>query len=156
MKAYFPVLLVSAIFLIACNSGPTDNTGINQKRSEKDSTYNICYTSQIKKDTVLFNGLVFGDSIKGSLGYKLYEKQQQNGHLLGTVRGDTIWGLYTFMASDSVFVNEVTFLKTDSMMIEGIGNRLLVGKKFVFDDTSKVRYIGIKLARTDCRQLPQR
>ncbi|MGV3603049.1 MAG: hypothetical protein ACO1N1_17665 [Dyadobacter fermentans] len=154
MKVYFPVGCL--LFLVACNSGPTENTGINQKLSDEDSTFNICYTSLIKKDTVLFNGLVYGDSIKGSLGYKLYEKQQQNGTLLGVMRGDTIWGTYTFMSADSEFVNEVSYLLNDSLMIEGLAERNLRGKVFVFDDKARVQYNGMKLRRTDCRQTPDK
>lgn len=152
-SAYLPI----SIFLLAisaCSSGPTENTGINQKRSEKDSTYNICFTSMVKKDTVLFNALVYGDSIRGSLGYKLYEKKQQNGSLTGSMREDTLWGTYTFMAADSEFVNEVTYLRRDSLLIEGLGERHFDGKQFVFTDKSKLRYNGIRLIRTDCRQLP--
>lgn len=156
MKINFLLGSLSLFFVTACNSGPTENTGINRKLSDQDSTYNICYTSVIKKDTVLFNGLVYGDSIKGSLGYKLYEKQQQNGALIGIMHGDTIWGTYTFMAQDSEFVNEVSYLRNDSVMIEGLGERKLEGDKFVFTDKSRLRYQGVRLMRTDCKQTPDK
>lgn len=156
MKNYLPLSMLSLLFVAACNSGPTEHTGINRKLSDEDSTFNICFTSTIKKDTVLFNGMVSGDSITGSLGYKLYEKEQQNGTLVGAMHGDTIWGTYTFMSADSEFVNEVTFLRSDSLLIEGLGERALAAGKFIFTDKSKVQYAGMKLTRTDCRQVPDR
>jgi hypothetical protein len=156
MKHTYSCAALIMMIMSACNSGPTEHTGINRKLSDEDSTFNICFTSTIKKDTVLFNGLVYGDSIKGSLGYKLYEKQQQNGSLAGVMQGDTIWGAYTFMSGDSEFVNEVTYLLQDSLLVEGIGERRLNDKIFVFTDKSKVRYDGIRLIRTDCRQTPDK
>jgi hypothetical protein len=152
MKISVILFFLATLFLISCNSGPTENTGINRKTSDSDSTFNLCYSSFVKKDTVLFNALVYGDSIKGSLGYKLYEKQQDNGLLLGKMVGDTIWGLYTFMSADSEFVNEVTFLRVDTLLIEGLGDRVLKNGKFVFADKSKIRYAGVKLAKNDCKQ----
>ncbi|CAG5067834.1 hypothetical protein DYBT9623_00561 [Dyadobacter sp. CECT 9623] len=147
-----PVLIsLSLLALTACNSGPTENSAVNTKTSESDSTFNLCYASFVQQDTVLFNALMFGDSIKGSLGYKLYEKQQNNGMLLGKMQGDTIWGLYTFMAADSQFINEVSFLKKDTLLVEGLGKRVFRDGKFVFDDKASVRYDGVKLAKSKCK-----
>ncbi|WP_157486732.1 hypothetical protein [Dyadobacter alkalitolerans] len=156
MKTCIVLISLAFIFLTSCNSGPTENTGLNKKTSDSDSVFNFCYASFVKKDTVLLNALVYGDSIKGSLGYKLYEKHQDNGLLMGTMHGDTIWGLYTFMSSDSEYVNEVTFLRKDTLLIEGRGKRTFKDGKFAFKDRSKVQYSGVALAKTDCRQLPER
>lgn len=151
---FFEVLI--AMVLLSCNASPTENTGIDLKSSGSDSTFNLCFTSFIKRDTVLFNALVSGDSIKGSLGYKLYEKQQQNGHVIGKMTGDTITGLFTFMASDSEYVNEVVFLQKDSILVEGIGERVFDSGKFVFKDRKKISFTGIELIKDDCRQVPSK
>ncbi|WP_439558174.1 hypothetical protein [Dyadobacter sp.] len=151
MKNCITLLFLGAMFLTACNSGPTENSALNTKKSESDSTYNLCYSSFVQKDTVLFNALMYGDSIKGSLGYKLYEKGQNNGLFLGKMAGDTLWGTYTFMSSDSEFVNEVTFLRNDTLLVEGIGDRVFKDGKFVFADKASVRYAGVKLEKTDCK-----
>ncbi|QRR00054.1 hypothetical protein [Dyadobacter sandarakinus] len=155
MKSFSLLPVLSLFLLTACNSGPTENTGINRKLSDDDTTFNVCYTSTFKKDTILLNGLMYGDSIKGSLGYKLYEKQQQNGSLTGMMHGDTMWGVYTFMTSGSETVNEITFLRSDSLLIEGLGERHLENGKFIFNDKSKITYTGVRLTKTDCRQLPE-
>ena len=72
------------------------------------------------------------------------------------MHGDTLWGVYTFMSSDSDFVNEVTFLRNDSLLIEGRGERILKNGKFVFPDKSKVEYSGVTLAKADCKQTPNK
>lgn len=137
--------------VISCNSGPTDNTGLDMKTSAKDSVFNLCYTSFAKKDTVLLKALMYGDSIKGSLGYKLYEKEQQNGLVMGKMHGDTLRALYTFMAGDSEFINEVVFIRKDTLLIEGTGDRVLKKGQFVFKNKNNLRYDGIVLIKDDCK-----
>ncbi|ACT93044.1 hypothetical protein Dfer_1805 [Dyadobacter fermentans DSM 18053] len=58
------------------------------------------------------------------------------------------------MSADSEFVNEVSYLLNDSLMIEGLADRNLRGKVFVFNDRARVQYNGMQLRRTDCRQTP--
>ena len=149
--AYTLVSLLSLFILNSCNSGPTENSALNMKTSESDSVYNLCYSSLVKKDTVLLNALMFGDSIKGSLGYKLYEKEQKNGLILGKMYGDTLRALYTFMAGDSQFINEISFLRDDTLLTEGLGDRVLKGGKFVFTDNKKVQFKGLELVKSKCK-----
>ena len=148
------ILLVAtavAFFTLSCNSNPTQNSALNTKRSDLDSNFNICYSSVINKDTVLLNALMYGDSIKGSLGYKLYEKERNNGFVLGKMYGDTLKALYTFMVKDSQFINEITFLRTDTLLIEGLGKRIEKEGKLVFENQKQIRYKGLVLAKSDCK-----
>jgi hypothetical protein len=140
-----------AIFAIACNSNPTQNTALDTKRSEKDSTFNICFSSVVKKDTVLLNAHMSGDSVTGSLGYKLYEKDQNNGSLLGKMHGDTLRGMYTFMSEGKESVREVMFIRRDSLLIEGYGPLKEAGEKTVFENPEKVEFNGIVLAKVPCK-----
>jgi hypothetical protein len=147
-----PAMLLAAVSILsACNSGPTENSAINTKRSEKDSTFNICYSSIVKKDTVLLNALMTGDSINGSLGYKLYEKDQNNGSIIGKMHGDTLRAMYTFMSEGKESVREVIFIKRDSLLVEGSGGLKEVDGKVVFDDSKDIKFNGLVLARVPCK-----
>ncbi|MBE9461686.1 hypothetical protein IEE83_07310 [Dyadobacter sp. UP-52] len=153
MKTYCYILFFSCAIMLmfACNSGPTQHSAVNMKTSDKDSTFNICYSSVVKKDTVLLNALMFGDSVKGSLGYKLYEKDHSNGSLLGKMYGDTLKATCTFMVKGSESIQEVIFLKKDSLFVEGLANRKTENGKIVFADSEKLHFDGIILKQVPCK-----
>jgi len=121
------------------------------KTSSGDSTFNVCYSSIIKKDTVLLNALMTGDSIKGSLGYKLYEKDQNNGIILGKMHGDTMRVNYTFMSEGKESVREVVFLKKDTLLVEGYGDVREDGGKMVFSNINSVKFDGLVLVKVPCK-----
>jgi len=143
--------IAAAVFMAACNSNPTQNTALDTKRSDEDSTFNICYSSIVKKDTVLLNAHMSGDSITGSLGYKLYEKDQNNGSILGKMYGDTLRGMYTFMSEGKESVREVAFIKKDSLLVEGYGALEEKNGKTVFKDPQQLKFDGIVLAKAPCK-----
>ena len=144
-------LLAAASIIYGCNSGPTENSAINTKTSEKDSTFNVCYSSIVKKDTVLLNALMTGDSITGSLGYKLYEKDQNNGSILGKMYGDTLKAMYTFMSEGKESIREVIFIKQDSLLVEGSGELKEMNGKVVFDNSRDIKFDGLVLAKVPCK-----
>jgi hypothetical protein len=154
MKApYNQLFLLTSVtlFLGSCNWSPTQNSAINTKKSGSDSTFNICYSSVVKKDTVLLNALVYGDSIRGSLGYKLYEKDQNNGSILGTMQGDTLRAMYTFVSEGSESVREVVFLKKDTLLVEGYGELKDDKGKVIFEDIKNIKFSGIVLQKVPCK-----
>jgi len=154
MKIRYNRLLAFASMLLllgSCNWSPTQNSAINTKKSSSDSTFNICYSSVVKKDTVLLNALVYGDSIRGSLGYKLYEKDQNNGSILGTMQGDTLRAMYTFVSEGSESVREVVFLKKDTLLVEGYGELKDDKGKVVFEDIKNIKFSGIVLQKVPCK-----
>lgn len=150
ISAILPLTALAAL-AISCNSNPTQNTAIDTKRSEQDSTFNICFSSIVKKDTVLLNAHMSGDSVTGSLGYKLYEKDQNNGSLLAKMYGDTLRGMYTFMSEGTESVREVIFLRKDTLLIEGYGPLKELDGKAIFEDAAKVKFDGIVLAEAPCK-----
>ena len=139
------------ISLLGCNQSPTQNSAVNMKTSPSDSTFNVCYSSIVKKDTVLLNALMIGDSIKGSLGYKLYEKDQNNGVILGKMYGDTIRANYTFMSEGKESVREVLFLKKDTLLFEGYADVSEEDGKIVFKDMNAVKFNGLALMKVPCK-----
>ena len=153
MKISFNYAILPALFLAmsACNHSPTENSAVNMKTSKKDSTFNICYSSIVKKDTVLLNALMSGDSITGSLGYKLYEKDQNNGSILGKMSGDTIKARYTFMSEGKESIREIIFLRKDTLLIEGLGNLKEENGKVIFENIKDVKFNGLVLSKVPCK-----
>jgi hypothetical protein len=147
------ILILSAVLplLFGCNSNPTKNSALEVKTSEKDSTFNICYSSVLKKDTVLLNALMYGDSLKGSLGYKLYEKNHSNGSLLGKMYGDTLKATCTFMVNGAESIQEVAFLRKDTLFIEGLGKQKHEKGRISFENNGDVHFDGLVLARVSCK-----
>ena len=153
MKISFNCVTVLAvsICIAACNHSPTENSAVNMKTSKKDSTFNICYSSIVKKDTVLLNALMTGDSITGSLGYKLYEKDQNNGSIMGKMFGDTIRARYTFMSEGKESVREIAFLRKDTLLIEGSGKLKDENGKVIFENVKDVKFNGLVLSKVACK-----
>jgi hypothetical protein len=147
-------LLVTSMALVtmaACNTSPTQNSALDTKKTDSDSTFNICYSSIVKRDTILLNAHVSGDSVRGSLGYKLYEKDQNNGSLLGKMYGDTLRGLYTFMSEGRESIREVLFLQKDSLLMEGYGSLEEKNGATVFKNPQDVKFDGIVLKKAACK-----
>ena len=89
--------------------------------------------------------------MKGSLGYKLYEKDHSNGALLGKMYGDTLKAFCTFMVKGAESIQEVVFLRKDSLFVEGISSRKTVDGKIVFTDPEKLHFDGLVLKRVPCK-----
>lgn len=142
--------LLIAVCIISCKS-KSAKTEVVDQQSVGDSTYHRCYSSFINRDTVSLNALIYGDSIKGSLGYKLYEKDQNNGTLLGRMYGDTIRALYTFVSEGVESTRQVIFLQRDSLLVEGVGDLKEENGRVVFDNVNKVEFGGIVLVQSDCK-----
>ena len=150
-KSLFTISVIATFLLSSCNSNPTQHSALNTKRSEEDSTFNVCYSSVFKKDTVLMNALMYGDSIKGSLGYKLYEKDENNGSFFGKMFGDTLKAVCTFKTATSESVQQLIFLRQDTLLIQGSGEHIEQNGKIVFAKPEQVRFDGLVLSKVLCK-----
>ncbi|MCF2447688.1 hypothetical protein L0657_27280 [Dyadobacter sp. CY345] len=150
-KSLFPLSVLTAFLLASCNSSPTQNSALDTKSSDRDSTFNICYSSILKKDTVMMNALMYGDSIKGSLGYKLYEKDENNGSFFGKMFGDTLKAMCTFKTATSESVQQVIFLRNDTLLIQASGEHIEQNGKIVFSKPDQVRFDGLILSKVPCK-----
>ncbi len=92
-----------------------------------------------------------GDSVKGSLGYKLYEKDHSNGSLLGKMYGDTLKAMCTFMIKGAESIQEVVFLRKDSLFVEGLSKRKTLDGKIVFAEPEKLHFDGLVLKQVPCK-----
>ena len=146
------ILSVFAVSLmICCNSGSAQNKAADTKYPESDFKVRKCYFGVLEKDSVLLNASMKGDSITGTLDYKLYEQDNSNGVFRGKMYGDTLRVLYTFVSEGMESVSEVTFLKKDSLLISGYGPMKESDGKMVFADYKDVKFDGLALREVGCK-----
>ena len=101
----------------------------------------VCYQGIIKKDTVNLK-LHFeeGQDVKGELAYLFFEKDRNNGTLVGQMSGDTLRGNYTFLSEGKESSREVVFLRKGKIIIEAYGDVEEIEKKTVFKDPKKLYF----------------
>jgi hypothetical protein len=113
-----------------------------------------CYSGSIKKDTILMNLTIKGNEVtNGKLSYKFYEKDKNQGTLVGELKGDTLYADYTFMSEGTSSVREVAFLKKGDSYIEGFGDVVDDNKgKVTFKDKKQLKFDGnVVLLKVDCK-----
>ncbi len=82
----------------------------------------MCYEGVQGKDTVSMTLIIKGDKLQyGNLSYNYFEKDDNEGTLVGAFRGDTLKAKYSFQSEGTMSVREVIFLKQGKNYVEGNG-----------------------------------
>lgn len=90
--------------------------------------------------------------VNGKITYKLYEKDKNEGTLIGNMKGDTLIGDYTFMSEGVSSVREVAFLKRENTFIEGYGDVAEANGKVIFKDKKKLKFDQkMILTKVECK-----
>lgn len=139
-KLFVPLTLLVAA---ACNNAASDKPAPDSPAVVKTGeSPNRCYAYLSDKDTVRLQLSVDGKNVTGDLSYHLYEKDANNGTIRGYMSGDTLVADYTFTSEGMESVRELRFLKSDDIMIEGIGEMEETGGKMVYKTPGSIRYMG--------------
>src|SRR5690606_25093234 len=80
-----------------------------------------CYTYDSNGSTISFEITDIGDSILGNLEYSFSGKDRNFGTFKGNLKGDKLFGTYTFMSEGMESSREVAFLVKGNQLIEGYG-----------------------------------
>ena len=113
-----------------------------------------CYRAIFKKDTIsLTLNKKNGQISSGNLSYNFYEKDKNEGPLIGEMKADTLYADYTFMSEGTSSVREVAFLKKGDSYIEGFGDVVDDNKgKVIFKDKKQLKFDGnVVLSKVDCK-----
>lgn len=113
-----------------------------------------CYRAILKKDTIsLTLSIKNGQLSSGNLSYNFYEKDKNEGALVGELKGDTLIADYTFMSEGTSSVREVAFLKKGDSYVEGFGDVVDDNKgKVTFKDKKQLKFDGnVVLLKVDCK-----
>lgn len=98
-----------------------------------------CYLGIFKNDTLSMQLVVKGSQVtSGNLSYHRFEKDKNEGTLVGELKGDTLLAVYTFQSEGKTSVREVAFLKKETTYIEGFGES-------TENDSGKVTFKNTKL-----------
>lgn len=116
------ILLLAGLFA-SCNSQDekTDKTSSEQAGTNKSSSIN-CYSYASANDTVYLKVVHTGDSITGTLVYRLKEKDKNQGTIRGNMRGDILIADYAFMSEGIQSTRQVAFKKEANSFVEGYGD----------------------------------
>lgn len=113
-----------------------------------------CYRAILKKDTIsLTLNMKNSQLSSGNLSYNFYEKDKNEGALVGEMKGDTLYADYTFISEGTSSVREVAFLKKGDSYVEGFGDVVDDNKgKVTFKDKKQLKFDGIVvLSKVDCK-----
>ncbi len=120
---------------------------------EESKSYE-CYQAILRKDTILLTlNLKNGQLSSGNLIYNFYEKDKNQGTLVGELKGDTLFADYTFMSEGVSSVRQVAFLKKGDSYVEGFGDVVDDNKgKVTFKDKKQLKFDGnVVLSKVDCK-----
>lgn len=113
-----------------------------------------CYQGIIKNDTITLRIDTKGTDVpSGSLSYKFFEKDRNEGTIKGHMSGDTLFADYTFSSEGQTSEREVVFLKKGNIFIEGYGDVVDDNKgKVTFKDKKKLFFDSkTVLMKIDCK-----
>ena len=152
-----PLLLISIVFLAACNS-QTETTSDSSADSLKNpvennaSLLNGCYISILKKDTATLKINENGSGVFGELSYNRFEKDSNKGVFKGEIKDDLIIGDYTFQSEGKSSVRQVVFKISGTNLVEGYGDININGDTSVFKNISRLNYQNEQpFIKTDCQ-----
>nr|WP_315220843.1 hypothetical protein [uncultured Flavobacterium sp.] len=113
-----------------------------------------CYISKVNNGIVELSFTVNSmQEVNGKLLYNLYEKDKNEGTIVGNIKGDTLIAEYTFMSEGVSSVREVAFLQKDGAFIEGFGDVIESNDKVVFKDRTKLKFdVENTMTRIDCKK----
>src|SRR5690242_4917141 len=95
MKSNFSGILLICFFIVSCANNKKNN--IENSASQSKKAFD-CYGYTSVNDTIILKLIYVGESITGTLVYKLHEKDKNMGTIQGRMQGDILVADYTFMS----------------------------------------------------------
>lgn len=156
MKKVIMVSFVLMGFFISCKKEKTEEevSAVQESVAVDETVSEECYMGILKKDTVSMSLNIKGNQVSsGKLSYKFFEKDKNEGTLIGEMKGDTLLADYTFMSEGVSSVRQVAFLKKGNVFTEGYGDIEESNGKAIFKNTKQLKFDGkIILSKTNCKK----
>ena len=133
MRKLFFTLLIFGI--ISCNS--------NQNESTPPSAAEIrtnCYEIQSESDTVTLRLELKGEDVTGTLSYKYYQKDKNEGSVKGKLKDSIVIADYSFLSEGTQSIRQIAFRLSGNDVIEGYGPMIEQGGKMVFTNIDSVNF----------------
>jgi hypothetical protein len=134
------ILLFGLLVLISCKKEMSSEDFKIEKPVNPFAE--ICYQGVRGKDTISMTLITKGDKLQyGKLSYQYFEKDYNEGTLVGAFHGDTLIAKYSFQSEGAMSVREVIFLKQGKNYAEGHGPvREDQDGRFVFKDYKEIQF----------------
>ena len=147
------VVFVFVSFFISCKKEKEASTVV-VKEVVTEAT-SECYSSIKSKDTVSMDLKIAKDStFVGNLCYRFFEKDKNDGTVIGKLQGDTLIADYTFMSEGVSSLRQVVFVKKGNTYVEGFGDIVAdsIGK-VTYKDLKKLKFgDSVVLTKVDCEE----
>jgi hypothetical protein len=126
--------------IFSCKKSENIITEDNPKPQVQEVATAECYEYVQGNDTIQATLMIQSGTVSGDLTYKLFEKDTNNGTLLGKMNGDTLIADYTFASEGTTSVRQVAFIRKNKSLIEGYGESEEKEGKMVFKDVKKLNF----------------
>ena len=141
-------ILIVLLFILACNSSPNNSPAKDVAKDSAGSleTKNIssvdgCYISILKKDTAILKITNEHGKLMGSLVYKRFQKDSNDGTINGIFQDSLIIADYTFQSEGVTSVRQVVFKLSANTLLEGYGDINMNGDTARFKEISQLKYL---------------
>jgi hypothetical protein len=151
MKSRFFTPLLISFFAISCTDNKSNKTENSTDQKENTTSPGNCYEYANIYDTISLKLIHVGESITGTLVYKLKEKDKNIGTIQGAMKGDLLVADYTFMSEGVSSVRQVVFKKQENFFLEGYGDINTNNNRVSFNNPDSLRFNEtFKLIKIDC------
>ncbi len=148
---YSLFIMLLASLIIACNSNKEKVTTTITDPVPIPDPISECYHYATPNDTIKLKLIHVGESITGTLVYKLHEKDKNVGTIQGSMHGDTLIANYTFISEGIRSVRQVAFKKEGQSFSEGHGIQIAYNDRFIFKHIDSLQFDDpFRLTMIDC------
>lgn len=144
------IIALFAVLLIACQ--PSKEQRQETTSPEPVALQSGCYAFHKGGSTIELDLEVNGEAARGQLLYSLEGKDKNTGTIHGTVKGNTLDVYYVFLSEGITSTREVIFQRTDSALVEGIGDHVERNDTSFYADKSNVRFEDSQVLLTPCKK----
>ncbi|MFT3748830.1 MAG: hypothetical protein QM768_10955 [Agriterribacter sp.] len=150
MKVIYILILFSVY--VSCNpAGEKPKHETPESNKTNSSSIINCYKHESASDTVVLKLIRVGESITGTLVYKLKEKDKNIGTIQGYMKGNILVADYTFMSEGAQSVRQVAFKLNGNSFTEGYGDIVDENEKRRFKNLDSLTFnTSVKLSRYPC------
>jgi hypothetical protein len=149
------ILIIAVVVLVSCKKSKPEEVIPSTVESAKieESVGKQCFQLVANNDTItMVLNTNSHNEVNGELVYKIYQKDKNEGTIIGNIKGDTLIADYTFKSEGVSSIREVVFLKKAGTFIEGYGDLIETNGKMIFKDKKFLKFDSkMTLSKVDCK-----